>query len=189
MEITGAWANLEIFGRHCLKIMVEDIRLGRDGHLKRSLFAQKVRSQDFDRGIWARRTDGRDHRREMPCPAVVKIIAINGGDHRMGEPQLLYRLGDAGGLKGIERAGQARPDIAEGAGPRANVAHDHKGRVFFLPALANVRTARFLADRHQPMFPDDFLRRGPLRRAGCLDPDPFRLARHRLIRRSQTMRQ
>src|ERR1019366_56271 len=118
---------------------------------------------------------------EMPGPAIVKIIAIDGRDHRMGKSQLLNCSGDAGGLGRIERAGKPRLDVAEGAGPRARIAHDHEGRVLFLPALANVRTARFLADGDEPVLLDNGPRRRPLRRARRLDPDPGGFSRHRLV--------
>ena len=117
----------------------------------------------------------------MLCSAIVKIVAIDGRYDGMGKPQLFDRLGDAGGLGGIECAGEPGPDIAEGAGTRASVAHDHEGRVFFLPAFADIGAARLLADGHELMFLDNFACRFPLRRARRLDPDPGGLARHRLI--------
>src|ERR1700732_4913358 len=180
VEITRAGPNREIFGRDSLDVIIENIGLGRDDRLKRALFAQKVWGQDLDRGVCARRADCRDHFREMPCPAVVKVVAIDGSDDGMGEPEYLNRFTDTGGLGRIERAREAGLDIAEGAGARTSVAHDHKSRVFFLPALADVGASRLLADGYEPMFPDDFLRRGPLRRARRLDPDPFGFSRSRL---------
>ncbi len=73
----------------------------------------------------------------------------------MGKPELGRRGGDVLGLGGIERAGQSGLDVAEGAGPRAGVAHDHEGGVLFLPALADIGAAGLLAHRVQAVFAHD----------------------------------
>src|ERR1700730_17975720 len=117
----------------------------------------------------------------MRCPAVVKIVAIDGSNDGMSEPEFFDRFADTDGLGRIERVRKAGLDIAESAGARAGVAHDHEGCVFFSPALADVGAAGLLADGYEPMFLDNFLRRGPLRRARRLDPDPFGFSRHRLV--------
>src|SRR5579875_2369449 len=119
---------------------------------------------------------------EQPCPAIAQIIAIDRGDDRMGKPQSSDRLGDPGGFGRIERAGQAGLDITEGTGPRTRVAHDHERRVFLFPAFTDVRAARFLANRDEPMLADDFLRCSPLLGARRPYSDPRRLSRNRLIR-------
>ena len=99
----------------------------------------------------------------------------------MGELEPADRFGDPGGLAGIERTRKPGLDIAESAGAGANVTQDHESRMLFLPAFANIGTARFLADGDETMHLDELSRR-PLRRAWRLDPDPIWLARHRLIR-------
>jgi hypothetical protein len=181
VEITRARPNLEIFGRNRLEIMIEDIGLGRNDPLERALFAQKIRGQDLDRGVRAHCLDRRDHLREMPCPAIVKVVAIDGGYDGMGEPEFFYRFADTGGLGRIECARKTSLDIAEGAGTRASVAQDHESRMFLFPALADVGAASLLADGYESMFLDNFSCRVPLRRARRLDPDPGGLARHRLV--------
>ena len=77
--------------------------------------------------------------------AVGEIVAVDRGHHDVGQAELGDRVGDARGLGGVERVGQPGPHIAERAGARAGVAHDHEGRVFLLPALADVGAARLLA--------------------------------------------
>src|SRR5580704_16223348 len=100
----------------------------------------------------------------------------------MSEAEFFDCLADTDGLGRIERARKAGLDIAEGAGARASVAHDHEGRAFLFPALADVGAARLLADGYEAVLLDDFLRRRPLRRATrCLDPDPFGFSRYRLV--------
>ena len=62
-------------------------------------------------------------------------------------------------LARIERAGLAGAHIAEGASPRAGVAHQHEGGVALAPALADIGTSRLLADRGEAMRAQDLARR------------------------------
>ena len=61
--------------------------------------------------------------------AVRQVVAVDRGDHHVLQPQLFDRIGDVLRLERIERGRQAGGDIAEGAGPRADLAHDHHGGV------------------------------------------------------------
>src|SRR5260370_29644992 len=122
-----------------------------------------------------------DDRREVPCPAVRKIVAVDRRYHDMAEAELADRFGDVGGLVRIERARLAGGDIAEGAGPRAGIAHDHESRVLLLPALADVGAGRLLAHRRQPELAHQALGLGIFRRGGRTHPDPIRLAPNRTV--------
>ena len=62
-----------------------------------------------------------------------------------------------GRLTQIERSWQSGLYIAERARARARIAHDHERRVFLFPALANIRTAGFLANRVQAVVAHDLL--------------------------------
>src|SRR3978361_298532 len=86
------------------------------------------------------------------------------------------------GLSRVERTRQAGPHVAERAGPRAGIPHDHEGRVFLLPAFADVGAARLLADGDQPMLAYDRSGLGIARGARGLDANPVRLLRNRLVR-------
>ena len=77
--------------------------------------------------------------------AIGEIVAIDRGDHDMGEPEFEGGFRDVFRFRGIERAGHAGLDVAEGAGAGAGVAHDHEGGVLLVPALADIRAARLLA--------------------------------------------
>ena len=118
----------------------------------------------------------------MPCPAVGEIVAVDRGDDDVRETELAGRLGDVFRLGRIERAGQPGLDVAEGAGPRAGVAHDHEGGVLLLPALADIRAASFLANGMQAIRAHDTLCVQVARRDRCLDSNPLRFAQGRLIR-------
>src|SRR5437763_12895631 len=100
----------------------------------------------------------------------------------MRKPELAYRFRDVRRLLGIELTRQACLDVAEGAGARAGVAHDHEGRVLLLPALADIRAARLLADGDEIILAHDAVRLRPLRGARRLDANPGGLAFDRLVR-------
>ncbi len=76
----------------------------------------------------------------------------------MGERKLGGRLRDVLGLGRIERSGQAGAHVAEGAGARAGVTHDHEGGVLLVPALADIRAAGLLAHGVQAVRAHDRLR-------------------------------
>ena len=100
----------------------------------------------------------------------------------MAKAELRHRLADVLRLIGIERAGQPGLHVAERAGARARVAHDHEGRVLLLPALADVRAAGLLAHRVQAVLLHDALRLRIAARDRRLDADPVRLAQYGRIR-------
>ena len=112
---------------------------------------------------------------EMLRAAVGEIVAVDRGDDDMGEAQLGGRLADMRRLARIERAGQTGLDVAEGAGARAGVAHDHEGGVLLLPALADIRAAGLLAHGVQAVVAHDALRGEIAGRHRRLDADPVGL--------------
>ena len=118
----------------------------------------------------------------MPCPAVSQIVAVDRGHDDMGKPKLGDRVSDALGLVLVERARQSGAHVAEGAGARAGVPHDHEGGVALVPALADVGTARLLADGCKLEFAHEAHRLGEHRRTGGAHADPGRLAGDRLVR-------
>ena len=85
-------------------------------------------------------------------------------------------VSDFGRLVGVEGTGQASAHVAESAGARAGVAHDHERRVLLRPAFANVGAASLFADGHELVLAHDALRLGPFCGAGSLHADPRRLA-------------
>ena len=106
----------------------------------------------------------------------------------MLETELRDRVSDARGLVLVKRARQAGAHIAEGAGARAGVAHDHEGGVALVPAFADVGTARLLADGRELEFAHEAQGLGEDRRAGGAHTDPGRLAGDRLVRPVRLLR-
>ena len=125
--------------------------------------------------------DRMDHVGEVLRAAIVEVVAVDRGDDDMRQPHLGDRLADIVRLVRIERPRHAGGDVAEGAGARADVAHDHEGRVLLVPALADVRAARLLADRDEVVRLHDLARFLVAARYRRLDADPVRLAQHLLV--------
>src|ERR1041385_2454440 len=78
--------------------------------------------------------------------------------------------------------------IAEGAGARTRVAHDHHRGVTMTPTLTDVGTSRLLADRVQIVRADNFPRRQIFARAGGPYADPVGFAQNRAIRTMKLFR-
>ena len=175
MEIARTGTDAEVEPRHRLQIVVEHIRTGGDDDLERAVLAQEIRRQHLDGGRRRTGADGGDDGGEMRRPAVGEIVAIDGGDDDVVQPEAGDRLGHAFRFGRIERARQAGAHVAEGARARARVAHDRECRVALLPALADVRAARLLAHRMKPVLADDGARLGISGRARRPDADPLRL--------------
>jgi hypothetical protein len=117
-----------------------------------------------------------------------QVIAIDRGDHNVGQAKFRHGVGDAGGFVGGERAGLARGDVAKGAGTGAGVAHDHHGGVPLRPALADVGAGGLLADRDEAVGAHQ--RAGLVidRMSGRLHPDPGRFALDGVVRPVRLLR-
>ena len=180
--IARARPHREIEPRHGFEIVIEHVGRRLHHRFDRALLAQEIGRQNLDRRVGRRRADGAHGSREMRRTAVVEIVAVDRGDHHMGEPELGNRGADILGLVGAKRPRQPGLHIAEGAGARAGVAHDHHGRVRLLPALADVGAAGLLAHRVQAMRAHDVARRLVAGAGGRLDANPGRLAQQLAVR-------
>src|SRR5258705_6324104 len=89
--------------------------------------------------------------------AVPQIVAVDAGDHHVGEPELRDRLGEVARLFGVGRERPAVRDVAERAAPGADIAQDHERRRALAEALADVRARRLFADRVQLLLAQDAL--------------------------------
>ena len=126
--------------------------------------------------------DRPDHLGEVVGAAIGQIIAVDRGDDDVREAEVGDRVGDVLRLVGIERRRQAGRDIAEGAGARADLAHDHHGGVLLGPAFTDIGAAGLLADGDQIVLAHDLLGFAIDRRAGRPHADPVRLAQHFAVR-------
>ena len=88
--------------------------------------------------------------RENRRAAVGEVVAVDRGEHEIFPAEVAHGFGDAQRFEPVDFAAWApRLDVAEPAAARARVAQDHDRRRAGAPALADVRTHRFLADRVQ----------------------------------------
>ena len=81
--------------------------------------------------------------------AIIKVVAVNAGNHHMTQPQLGDRLGHISRFRRIKRQRHTGCDIAKGAGTGAGLAHNHESGVLLFPALTDIRARRFLAHGDQ----------------------------------------
>ena len=175
--IAGAGPDRRVEPRHRLEIVIVDVRARLDDLLDRGFgLVAEVRREDLDRR--RRRVPAKrlDHPNELVRAAVGKVVAVHRGDDDMLEAELGRGDGDMLRLHRIDRPWHSRLHVAEGAGAGAGIAEDHHGRVLLGPALADVRTGRFLADGRQVEPAHQlagFVEAGADR---GLDPDPVGLA-------------
>src|SRR5436190_23595750 len=155
MEVARAGTDVEIARRHGLKIVVEHVGLCRHNRFQSAVLAQEVWRQELDAGARASFSDRPDGLRKMLRTAIGEIVAIDRGDNDVGKPELEGGLRDVLRLVWVERTGHAGFYVTEGARTGAGIAHKHESGVLFVPALADIWATCFLADRNQPVFPDD----------------------------------
>ena len=91
-----------------------------------------------------------DRRRVVGRAPIGDVVAVHRGHDDMREPHLVRRLRESQRLERIRRlVGLPRVDVAVAARSRTGVAQDLEGRRTAPPALADVRAASLLADRHE----------------------------------------
>ena len=143
--------------RNGFGVVIEHVGPGIEHRVERLLVALKIRNQDFDPAFRQARPCFADRSREDRRAAVREIIAIDGGDDDVVQVEDLNRVRYPGGFAGIDRAGAAVRHRAIRARARADVAQDHERRGAMVPAFADVRAARVLADGVQVEAPHQAL--------------------------------
>ena len=189
MEIARAGPDGEVQRRHGFEIVVEHVRLGRDHQFERAIaFLEEIGRQHLDGGGGSRGPDRADRSCYVGSAPVGQVVAVHRGYDHMLKPKRGNSLRHMRGLRLVQRARQAGFYIAEGAGARAGVAHDHHRGVALLP-----RSPMFGQPASSQTVCSRFSRtssRGAriARRAGRLHTYPRRLALHWRIRTSSLCR-
>ena len=146
-------AHVAVQPRHRFDVVVEDVGLRRHDRFDRRAPAAKIGRQDFDTGRRLERADRADRFGEMGGAPVGEIVAV----HRRQDDELeghpLHGRAHPDGLQRVDRERLAVRDVAEAAGPRADVAEQEEGRRAAGETLAAVGAARLFADRVQPVRP------------------------------------
>ena len=154
-EVARAGPHRQIVRRHGLEVVVEDVRLGGNDSLDGAVLAQEIRRQHLD-GRRARAADRADRRaRNGPPPPSSRSSRSTEVTTTWASPSLAVASATFSGSAGSSGSGQAGAHVAEGAGARAGVAHDHEGGVLLRPALADIGAAGLLAHGHQAVLADD----------------------------------
>src|SRR5690606_22461630 len=115
---------------------------------------------------------------EVLGAAVAQVVAVHRGDHHVIEAHRGDGLGEVLRLVGVERLGATVADVAEGAAPGADVAHDHEGGRALTEAFVDVRAGGFLAHGVQLVLAQrvlDLVEALGLLAGAELDADPLRL--------------
>ncbi len=188
LTVTGARvADLAREPLDGLEILREHVHAGVDDGRDVGKLAGEIRRQRLDGRLRAAGLDRADAIGVMARAAVGQVVAIDGRQHDVAKAHELDGARRVRDFVGIEPAVRvAGVDCAELARARAHRAHQHDRRSAVVPALADVRADRFLADRREPMLAHR--RTQPLealagRHAG-LQPRRLRLARRLLTVRA-----
>jgi hypothetical protein len=111
----------------------------------------------------------------MRRAAVGQVVAIDRGDDYMLQAKPRDRLGDSARFVDVQRTHLAVRDRTVRAITRAHVAHQHEGGRAMRKAFADIRTARFLANRMQLELAENRLGPKVLRRNRRAHFDPVRM--------------
>src|SRR5215211_4222670 len=132
--------------RHGLDVVVEGVGPGVDDGLYGVPISLEIRREDLDGAAGDLFPDLLDGGGEDRGPAVLQLVTVHARYDGVLEAHLSGSVGDAARFVEVELGGLACEDGAEAAGAGADVAQDHEGRGAVVPALADVRAARLLAD-------------------------------------------
>src|SRR6185312_2971124 len=141
---------------HGLDVLRKDIESGVDDRLDVFEHSPEVRRQCFNSGRRIASLDRTDAGSVVAGAAVRQIVAIDRGKHDVFE---LHQLDAAGSVLRFVRIEPttrvAGIDRAEAAGSCADRAHEHDRGGAGVPALADVRAFRLLADGSEAVLLDD----------------------------------
>ena len=152
-------AHLGLDAAARLDVVVEDVRACGEHRAERLLLpAEEVGRQHLDRRVREPPPQRADGLRPVLGAAVGEVVAVDRGHDDVAQPHARSGRCDLPGLERIERvavlAGEHR---AVAAGARAGVSHDLERRGAAPEALADVGTARLLADGVQAVAAQDLL--------------------------------
>ena len=173
--VAAAGARLLVQARHRLGVVVVDLGARLEHGANGVLLPLEVGDEHLDRAARELRVDLADGLGEDVRAEVRQVVAVHRGDHGVPQVQLGDGLRDARRLLDVVRRRAPVRDGAVGAVARADVAEDHERGRAVLPALADVRAVRFLADGVEVELLHHLLEAQVVRPAGRLDLQPRRL--------------
>src|SRR3954447_18177549 len=165
-----------IQARDDLDVVVEDVRALGDDLRQRHLLAAEVGREHLDLAPGRLAADLADDAHEGAGAVVGEVVAVDARDDGVAQPHLRHRPRHAGRLERVVPRRLAGLDVAEAAAARARVAEDHERGGAAVPAVADVRTRRLLADGVQVLVADEAVELAVARAARRLHLEPWRLA-------------
>ena len=156
------------------QIVIEYVGLGVENGLQCILVTLEIGDEDFYSTVWENVSDSRDGRGKVCGPAIWQVVAGDGCNDNVLEFKASRGLGHAGRLFCIKGEHFARGDVAIGAVPSADAAHDKEGRHVLGEAFPFVGALGALADRVQVQVFDEAGSAGEIFTLGELDPKPWR---------------
>src|SRR4030095_15031534 len=116
----------------------------------------EIRYQDFDPALCVQCSYLSNRFGPVCVPGVYKIVSINRSDNGVRQVQVLHGFGHVMRLLRIKQTRNTFTDGAEPAVSSANVSAKHESGGSIRPALKNVRTPSFLANRVKIQTFDQF---------------------------------
>ena len=142
-----SWADFAVKARHGLDIVIENFDSGFDDGFERLKIAFEVGNQQFYADFRIKSLDPENRLGEMRRAAVGKIVTIDRSDDDMIRPRSLTTSATLRGSSGSSASGLPL-SMAQKRQPRVQVSpRIKKRRRLVAPALADVRAARFFANR------------------------------------------
>lgn len=173
--VAGLNTDLSTQTRHGLKIVCEHVGVRSEDGIYASEVALEIGDQDLDRHGRGELVAGIEGRCPYPSAAVDEVVAVYRCDNRVVEIEFAKNFGNTSRFVFIHGLGATRCDITETTRACANVAEDHDGERFVVPALSNVGAARALAHRVELEVSHSFFEAGKLGSAGHLHTQPRRM--------------
>ena len=174
--VAGLGAHAALQAGHSFHVVVEDCRLGRYHLFQRVVLAGQVGNQHLNGAIRVEFPHLADSLGKDLRAAIFQVVAGHGRNHGVAQPHLLHRPGHADGFNLVQTRGTTALNRAEAARAGAGIAQDHERRRARIPALADVRAPRLLADSMQVHPAHDLLKFAVLVALFPADADPVRLS-------------
>jgi len=173
--IAGTGADGAVKARHGFGVVVEHFRFGVDYNFDGFAIALEVGDEDLDAAAGGLLSNLLNDHREDACSAKEVVITIDTGDDGVFETESGDGFSYAAGLVEVDGFGAAFGDGAESAPAGAEVAEQHEGGGFVMPALADIRALGAFADRVQAEGACEALERVVVLADGSAGLEPFRL--------------
>ena len=156
MEITGAWSDFKIVGRHRFQIMIKHIRARLDHQIFRTILFKKIRESELQSWFlgcaFAPARLFPQYERRPPSARSSRSTEVM---TTCFKPSFLTAIATFSGSIGSRAAGLPVLILQNAQALVQTLAHNHHRRMAFVPAFPNIWTGGFFAHSVQAIFPDN----------------------------------